>query len=866
MIRPPKMNSNAYQMLSNLPSTVTRAGWGILYWWALSTAVHFGPTAIAADIRFSRDVLPILSDTCFTCHGPDAKARMAGLRLDREEGAFGTGESGAKVIVPGDESQSELIRRITTTDPDEVMPPPESLRQLSSQQVAVLRDWIQSGAKWGKHWAYEIPTPPQLPMVQAPSDQVRNPIDAFVVARLRAMGLEPASRAAKETLLRRVTLDLTGLPPSLDEMDSFLADTSPNAYETVVDRLLASSRYGERWAFDWLDAARYADTNGFQGDPERTMWPWRDWVVQAINQNMPYDQFTVEQLAGDLLPDATRDQRLASGFHRNNMHNGEGGRIAEETRVENVFDRVESTATVWLGSTFTCCRCHDHKYDPFTLQDYFGFYDIFNQMSESGSGGGGQMAPVLDYSTPEEEERLTASQRGVDESSRDVEAFELKKFPRAEGAPLTESAAATLPGNLPAYIARTAPVNRGVSQLVEAIHYFEADGNDPEYVKVLQTLLDRVRVRDDARSSISKVLIMDQVSVPRDTFVLIKGSYDKPTTTKVMGALPASLVSSRDSKSIASDGRLNRLDLARWLVSAENPLTARVTVNRFWQSFFGVGLVKTTEDFGLQGEKPSFPELLDWLATDFVQKGWNVKSLHKTIVMSETYQQSSEISHSQFESDPENRYLARGPRYRLPSWMLRDIALSVSGLLVDRLGGPAVKPYQPPGVWEEATFGFKSYQQDHGNALYRRSLYIYWRRIVSPTVFFDNATRQTCSVMPFRTNTPLHALSTLNDVTYVEAARNLAQRVMLGAFDDHQRIALAFRLVTGRRPNEKEGEIMMNRLSTLKNQYRTNSEDSKRLLLVGESPSDASLDAADHAAFTGLCQLILNLDEALSKE
>ncbi len=835
----------------------------------MATTVPFAGTP-AQEVRFSRDVLPILSDTCFACHGPDEKTRQASLRLDVQDGAYGKGESGQVAVVPGETANSELIRRIMTSDSDLAMPPRDALRQLTPEQISTLQRWVAQGAKWGKHWSYEDISTPQLPELQ----QIRgenNAIDVFVRAKLLANRLRWSPEARKETLLRRVTLDLTGLPPTLQEVDDFLADDRPDAYDRVVERLLMSKAYGQRWAWDWLDAARYADTNGFQGDPERTMWPWRDWVVNVVNENMPYDQFTIEQLAGDMLPQATRDQKLASGFHRNNMHNGEGGRIPEETRVENIFDRVETTATIWMGSTFTCTRCHDHKYDPFTMRDYFGLYDIFNQMSETGAGRGGQAEPVLDFSTAEEEARVQKTQQDVEQAAKAVEQFELTKFPRAVGAPLTESAAINLPGNLPNYIARAEPSKRGVDQLLEAVGYFEKDGNDPEYVKLLKAQLAAVRSRDSARSNVTKVMIMDQIAKPRDTFVLTKGAYDKPTSTKVLGAVPTSLSSAHRGSSQITDenasttARANRLELAQWLVSADNPLAARVTVNRHWQAFFGTGLVKTTEDFGLQGERPSNPDLLDWLASDFLNSQWDIKSLHRRIVTSATYRQSALVSPEIQETDPENRQLSHGPRSRMPSWMIRDVALAASGLLVDRIGGPAVKPYQPPGIWEEATFGKKSYQQDHGEALYRRSLYTFWRRIVGPTMFFDNAARQTCSVGLMHTNTPLHALVTLNDVTYVEAARALAERVMLAVPSDQERVEMAFRLVTSRHVDSEEKTILLERLSKLVQHFTEQPESAKKLLTAGESRRRHELDSVQHAALMALCQLILNLDEGLSK-
>ena len=816
----------------------------------------------AEKIDFNRQILPILSDACFRCHGPDAAAREAKLRLDEQEGLFRTRDD-ITVVAPGKPEASELVLRITSKDEDEVMPPRESSRQLKPAEIDVLKRWVAAGAPWGRHWAYappQSPAPPKLTVGSA--RRVRNPIDRFVFARLEREGLKPAPEAAAAALLRRVSLDLTGLPPTPAELDAFVADRSPDAYERAVDRLLASPRYGERWAWEWLDLARYADTNGFQGDPERTMWPWRDWVVNALNANLPYDQFTIEQLAGDLLPEATREQRIASGFHRNNMFNGEGGRIAEETRVENVFDRVETTATVWLGSTFTCARCHDHKYDPISQRDYYALFDVFNQMSETGKNAGGQVPPILDLSMPEEREAQKLAVARVEAVAKEVELFERTKFPRAEGASLLESEAARLPGNLPNYIARVEPKRRGVDGLLESVSYFRE--HDPAYGQMLEKQLQAVRARDAATSRISKVMVMDQLEKPRDTFVLVKGSYENKTDVKVLGAIPTIF---RPAATAAGMGeRINRLDLARWLVSPGNPLAARTAVNRMWQSFFGVGLVNTAEDLGVQGEPSVHPEFLDWLATEFVSRGWDMKAMHRLIVTSATYRQSSRVTPVLHERDPENRLLARGPRFRLPSWMLRDQALAASGLLVETRGGPAVKPYQPAGIWEEATFGKKTYQQDHGEALYRRSLYVFWRRIVGPTTFFDAGARQVCTVKAARTNTPLHALVTLNDPAFVEAARVMAQRVMAGAVADAARLDDAFHRTTARLPTRAERKILLGRLEKLRTQFRAEPAAARDLTATGEAPRPDGLDVVEHAAWTSLCSLIMNLDEALSKE
>lgn len=729
----------------------------------LLVALGASPPVVSAGqaVNFSRDVLPILSDRCFHCHGPDETDREAGLRLDQRESAQ-EDRGGYAAVVPNDPDASELLTRVISEEPSEQMPPPDSHRKpLAEHEIDILRRWIADGAIWGKHWAFEKPSRPNMDASET------HPVDAFIHKRLEREGVKPSPEADRRTLIRRLTLDLTGLPPTADEVEAFVADPSPHAYEKRVDRLLQSEHYGERMAWPWLEAARYADTAGYQGDPERSMWPWRDWVVDALNDNMPFDQFTIEQLAGDLLPDATPEQRLATGFNRNHMHNSEGGRIAEETRVENVFDRAETTATVWLGLTLQCARCHDHKFDPTSNDDYFAFYDFFNQTSEDGrTDRSTAVPPAIEY----------------------------------------------------------APTRR--------------------------------------RSKPIEVMVMDTRSEPRDTFVLVKGIYNDVTDRKVTARVPGMLPPLPEE---SGDSAPTRLDLARWLVSPDNPLTARVTVNRYWQMFFGRGLVATPDDFGLQGAQPTHPDLLDWLAVEFVESGWDVKRIHRLIVTSATYRQSARVTPEAIERDPENRLLSRAPRHRMPSWMLRDQALAVSGLLNRSIGGPPAKPYQPDGIWAEATFGKKRYEPDSGENLYRRSLYTYWRRIVGPTLFFDAGKRQTCQVEPNLTNTPLHALTTLNDVTYVEAARTLAERVMRRYDTPHDRIIAAFIALTARAPDADELQLLERRLNAYVQQYRAAAGDAAKLLAVGEMPRDPVPDPAQHAAWTTLFNTLMNLDEALTK-
>ncbi len=775
--------------------------------WLLGQALLVCAAEPDETVEFERDIRPILSANCFACHGPDANKREAELRLDTREGAH-------SVLEPGESAKSELFRRISSDDPDERMPPPETKRELSAKQVALLKKWIDQGAAWGEHWAFASLKRPGVPVLNAQQSAViRNAIDAFVQARLVDEKLNASPEAARHTLIRRVTLDLTGLPPTPEEVDPFLADRAPGAYERVVDRLLASPAFGQRMAWDWLDAARYADSNGYQGDGERTMWPWRDWVVGALNENLPYDDFTVWQLAGDLLSGATFEQRLATGFCRNHMINGEGGRIPEENRVDYVMDMSETMSTVWLGLTMTCCRCHDHKYDPLTQHDYYRMFAFFNQTPVDGGGGNAQTPPVLAAPTAEQRRQIEALER------------ELAQL----------------------------DANGGQSE------------SDPKQIE--EQRKQKQQQLDGLRKSLAKVMIMADRPDPRKTFMLDRGLYNKPGE-EVTAAVPAML------PPLPADAPPNRLALARWLVASENPLTARVTVNRLWQQLFGVGLVKTTEDFGVQGEIPIHQELLDWLAVELRDNGWDVKQILRLIVTSHTYRQSSKniaaadgSTASLYELDPENRLLARGPRMRLPSWMLRDQALAASGLLVNEIGGPPVNGYQPPGIWEEATFGNKKYSQDHGQSLYRRSLYTFWRRIIAPTMFFDNASRQVCTVKLFRTNTPLHALLTLNDVTYVEAARALAERVLRDEADsDKQRLDLVFRRLLARVPTDQERTILLGGLARSREQFQQDNTAAEQLLAVGESKRDDGLDAAEHAAWTTLCLAIFNLDEALTKE
>lgn len=796
-------------------------------------------------VDFGREVLPLLSDNCFYCHGPDPSHRKAELRLDTQDGAY-------DVVIPGRSRESLLVERILSTDPEEVMPPLKTHKVLTPEQRGLLQRWIDEGAVWGEHWAWVAPKEPTLPVPVAEfAAPVRNPLDAFVQARLRRAGLTPAVEADRRTLLRRVTLDLTGLPPTPEEMAAFLADERPDAYEHVVDRLLASPHYGERMAWDWMEVARYADSNGYQGDAERTMWPWRDWVVRSFNANLPYDVFSIWQLAGDLLPDATEAQRLATGFNRNHPINGEGGRIAEENRVDYVLDMTETVGTAWLGLTVGCARCHDHKFDPITQRDYFSLSAYFNQTPVTGEGGDPQTRPVLDLSSPEEKERLAALAARVVELAREVKARE-------------ERALAVLEAETPESLSesvRTAFAAEAVRRDKEKADLIAGTVAhlDPGHAEAVKTLVEARRERDRYSKSLPRVMVMEDMLERRSTHILEKGLYSKPGNV-VDAGVPAKFPAPPPG---APD---NRLGLARWLFSEQNPLTARVTVNRFWQMFFGHGLVKTSEDFGTKGELPTHPELLDWLALEFRRSGWDVKGFVRTLVTSHAYRQDSRLTLDLREKDAGNRLYARGPRHRLPSWMLRDQALAAGGLLVPRIGGPPVRPYQPPGVWEETTFGEKKYVQDTGESLYRRSLYTFWRRIIAPTEFFDVHSRMTASVKPVRTNTPSHALTTLNNPTYVEAARALAQRILQHAGSDEARLDEAFERVLARPAAANEQSVLLESLARLKGRFVADPAAAEALLRVGESPRDESLEPAVHAAWTSLCLAVLNFDETLNKE
>jgi hypothetical protein len=1032
--------------------------------WFLSFAVSAllamapAPARAADRIDFNRDIRPILSDKCFKCHGFDDAARQAGLRLDQRDVATRPLESGAVAIIPGNAAESELFVRVASQDPDVKMPPPDSGKKFTESDIAKLKQWIDEGAEYKGHWSFIPPARSALPDVKH-KDWIRNPIDQFTLVRLEQENLLPSPEASKRDLLRRVTFDLTGLPPTLEELDAFLLDNTPDAYEKVVDRLLASPRFGEHKARYWLDAARYADTHGLHFDNERFVWLYRDYVVNALNANKPFDQFTLEQMAGDLLPDATLEQKIATGFGRCNVTTNEGGSINEEVLVRYGVDRVETMSTVFLGLTLGCAVCHDHKFDPITQKEFYQLFAFYSWSADRAMDGNIQLPPpIVKAATPEQQAQLADFDRRIAEVQKQI-TDELAKINYAEP-PESQSISsfdepteyvwidddvprgAKQQGNSPwEFIGKSklAPYSgeRASTRTAEGVsqHFFTdaqpqlrigegdklftyvyLDPNNPPKTIMLQwndgtwehrafwgddlipfgsgaespnhlhlgplpkpgewvrleveaqrvglapgaavngwaftqfdgrtywdkagivtrtpqagtgfdslarwdayeqsqkksTLPDPVkraiktepekrsdeqkqqirnyflqkiypqtrptfealekqveelnREKRDLDAKIPASLVMEDMDKPRDTFVLIRGQYDKKGE-KVEPGIPAAL------GELPDDAPKNRLGLARWLISRKNPLTARVTVNRTWQQYFGVGLVKTAEDFGAQGQLPTHPDLFDWLAVDFVESGWDVKRLHKQIVMSATYRQSSQVTPELLARDPDNELFTRGPRFRIDGEMVRDQALFVSGLLVEKLGGRPVRPYQPPGIWEAVAFkgsNTEFFKRDDGEDLYRRSLYSFWKRTAPPPsmVTFDAPNREACVVRRARTNTPLQALVLMNDTQFVEAARLFAERVIdEGGSTPAERLTYAFRLAAARRPNSQELDVLTGVFQSHMDEYKNNIEAAKKLLDVGEKKSDlAKLDPSELAAYTMVTSLILNLDETITKE
>ena len=827
------------------------------------------PALAEEPLEFNRDIRPILAENCFYCHGQDANKRQADLRLDTREAAIE-----AQAIVPGRAADSELMARIMSSDPDTQMPPPKSNRSLTPTQKDLLRRWLDAGAQYQPHWAFVAPKRPEPPD-PASSPWSRQPIDTFVWAKLSEAGLMPAAPANRKTLIKRLASDFKGLPPSPDEVEAFVNDKRPDAYERLVDRYLSSPRYGERLALPWLDAARYADSNGFQQDGDTWQWLWRDWVVRAMNADLPFDQFTIWQLAGDLLPEASIDQKIASGFNRNHLLNGEGGAIAEEQRFVILFDRMDTTSTTWLGLTMACAQCHDHKYDPLTMKDYYSLMDAFNRVPETGtpqrfSARIRVAPPILELPTPDNTARLA-------DFDKRIQALETAANDQATAAYagwLAAVESAKQPDVLSGLPQRAVELlskavgERTAMESTELGNVLRKHFDEKVKSSIVAKLPDvarqeavRKELAEYKADQIPRVMIMSD-DKPRETAILERGEYLKPKQ-RVTFATPEFL------PPLPAGAPLNRLGFAQWLIAPEHPLTARVQVNRMWQYFFGIGLVKTAEDFGVQSEFPLHGALLDWLAVEFRESGWSSKWLQRQIALSQTYLQSSRLSPEQRGRDPENKYFARGSRFRMPALLLRDWALASSGLLETRFGGQPVYPYQPDDVWEALAITKErdfSYPQSSGSDLYRRSLYTFWRRTVGPANMFDASNRQTCRVRASITSTPLHALTTLNDPTWIEAARVLAEHALQTHATLADQLRSAVRQVLCRDPEPAEMILLQRAYEKQLEIYQREPLSAQQLLSVGKFKRDEHLPATQHAALTQVTLGLLNLDEALTRE
>jgi hypothetical protein len=820
------------------------------------------PPAAAVKVDFARDVEPIFASRCYECHSE--KKSKSGFRLDNKARAFQGGDSGKPFLVPGKSSQSQLILRVAgLVNSDEVMP--AKGERLTTQQISLLEAWIDQGASWPEtatkpHWAYVKPVRPELPRVQH-SRWPRNPIDNFILARLEKEKLLPSAEADRVTLVRRLSLDLTGLPPTLAEVDAFVADRSKDAYEKLVDRLLASPHFGERWARVWLDLARYADSHGYEKDPPRSMWPYRDWVINAFNSNLPFDQFTLEQIAGDMLPNATQDQKIASGFNRNTMINTEGGVDAEQSRVETIVDRVNTTATVWLGSTLACAQCHSHKYDPFTQKEYYQFFAFFNNADE----------PRLELPSAEQVARKkqlsddvarleTEFKKVTPELTAAQAAWETKTtndLAHATTATNQPSAAPEVPTNI-VTILKVAQADRSAQQRDEISDYFRSQSTELKTVR--DQLAEARKEKQALQEAIPSTLVMQERAEPRETHVLIRGNFLNPAD-KVSPGVPAFL------PPLPKGEPANRVTLARWLVSLDNPLTARVTMNRFWEQIFGRGLVETVEDFGTQGERPTHPQLLDWLGTEFMLQNWNMKAMLRLIVTSATYRQSSRSTPELIERDPYNRLYARGPRFRVTAEAVRDIALQASGLLSPKIGGPSVFPYQPDGIWTQL-YSSDQWVTSKGEDKYRRAIYTFWRRTSTYPSFmsFDAPSRELICPRRQRSNTPLQALTTLNDPAFVEAAQALARRVMKDSKGKAEAdVAYAFRLCVARSPRPEETKRLVALYEQELAQFQQDPPAAQKLATgdLGQPPAGISVEKL--AAWTVVANVLLNLDETITK-
>jgi Protein of unknown function (DUF1553)/Protein of unknown function (DUF1549)/Planctomycete cytochrome C len=775
--------------------TVPKTAWLVLLFSVLA------PFDVAAQrggpIDFNRQIRPILSESCYQCHGPDRNKRKADLRLDQRDGLFRSAD-GVAVVVPDKPDESELYLRITAADPDLQMPPPKSGARLTSVQTELIRRWIAEGAHWKGHWSYLPPARPAVP--QGAAGPAANGIDRFVRDRILSNKLRPSPEADRTTLIRRLSFDLVGLPPSPREVDEFVSDSRPDAYERQVDRLLASPRFGERMAIFWLDLVRFADTTGYHGDNHVELYLFRDYVIRSFKNNKPFDRFTIEQLAGDLIEGATDETRIASGYNRLLQTTQEGGAQAKEYMAKYSADRVRNISTVWLGATMGCAECHDHKFDPFTTREFYSLAAFFADVQETAVG---VQEPTRFPTPPQAEELRMLDQRRAPlkavKTPSEAQSRELKELDRQSNALLQQ-----IPTSLVTTVA------------------------SPRVIRVL----------------------------PRGNWLDETGPVVEPA---VPGFLPAIAV---------KDRRASRLDLARWLVAPENPLVARVMVNRLWKLAFGQALVTTPDDLGSQGAWPTHPELLDWLACEFVDSGWNVKAMLKQMVTSATYRQSSLATEEERSHDPDNRWLARQNRFRLDAELVRDDALAVSGLLSSKIGGPSVKPYQPPGYWVFLNFPKRDWVRDRGENLFRRGLYTYWQRtFLHPSLLaFDASTREECVVARPRSNTPLQALVLLNDPAYIEAARALAVRVIREAgADPKARLDHAFRLALSRPARAEEETVLLNLLAEHQAQYKLDPPAARALLSTGDLPSAPGADLAELAAWTSVARVLLNLQETITR-
>lgn len=762
---------------------------GLLAWVGIPVIVALHHST-ASGVDFNKEIRPLLSNHCFECHGPDNATRQADLRLDIRPSAM-------TVITPGKTKRSELIHRIHSNDPDRIMPPPDAQKSLTNPQKQLLVRWIKEGADFQQHWAFE-PVQQEISKPHRSDNWSRNPIDHYIYNRLRSEGLRPAAPADKATLLRRISFDLTGLPPTLEDAKRFLADESQDAIEKYIDQLLLSSAYGEHMALYWLEASRYADTDGYQNDRTRHHHVWRDWVIMAFNENMPYDQFITDQLAGDQKPNATLKSQIATAFCRNHRINSEDGSIPAEWHVENVADRVDTFGTVFLGLTVSCSRCHDHKFDPISQKDYYELFAYFNNNAEWGVGPNNGNSPPFIEIPP-----------AWPNISKDLD-----KPVRPE--PLRLSNARQEAGN---GLKRPQP------------------------------------------GSATTLMVMHDLETPRETYLLNRGQYNLlDKSQQLYPTVPSAL----DFNSTLQPK--TRYELAQWLIHPKHPLTARVAVNRYWQQIFGLGIVESSENFGVQGSLPSHPELLDYLATTFIQSGWDTKALLKQILLSATYQQSSDVNQDLIQRDPNNRLLARGPRNRLSGFALRDQALVASGLYVQGIGGPSVRPYMPPRIWR--SISNNSYKQDAGSKLYRRSLYTYWRRTIPPPTMmnFNAAGREVCIVRTEPTNTPLQALTLLNNKIFVESARNLAQQALQqGGESNTKQIEYIFQTILTRLPTQQEIQILTESLVLFQQRYAEHPEEASALVSVGESITNERINEQKLAALTMIASTIFNLDEAITK-